>query len=251
MKISENKAVPIPENIYRESGNPVKISNTLPASQVINPSRDLTSLVRLLQSRIPLVNGPGRPIPQEALNSLHALLALLESIKPESESLDYMLFSRFLTGWKSSYGHKMEGPSRKALTDLEVYLRNSSGRAVFVSLSGGVENEKKHWRLSVEKKDSGRGRGPGFDEYESCRLDLSTNVLGDCSVLISQRSNDRSCLFSSTIDSGRTILKKSMSLFREQLERHGIDPPVLSVAVDPPGQKTASVSNGEGVDLWG
>jgi hypothetical protein len=251
MKISDNKAVPSSGNINRDKGKALHDRSPVSPPEFVKPSDDFSSILRAFKSRLPLVQGPGLTLPGKAVNSLLSFLTLLESIKPEPGNPDFLLASRFLSQWKKSYGEKLSGPAGKALAELEVFLRNSVTSETAVYLIGGPEREFGQWRLSVGDRERGEELACDGEEPVSCRLDLSTANLGDCSVVISEKKGKRFCQFSASIDSGRKILKKNMPRFKLQLEQQGVEPPGLSVLSSYRKSEPLVEIKKEGLDIWG
>ncbi|MBN2655596.1 MAG: hypothetical protein JXR86_00945 [Spirochaetales bacterium] len=211
------------------------------------PESDLKSLIGRLKSlRVP-AKGSGMPV-------LISLFSLLETAQPLPGSLDMKIAERFLSLWMEENLSGMPVQLKKGLEDLKAALKNLNWHDEPLYLISGrhVPGMDRSWQLTV--RPEGRDPGKNRDEEEtlSCRLDFSSSRLGEITVLLEDGPALRSCSFSSSDESVRKLLKKSSSLFRTQLEKHGMEVPRISIhsPLDP-GMREHTRKSRERVDLWG
>lgn len=214
------------------------------------PGRELQKLVQNLRPALSAMRIPESSELHRALPPLQEILSILQSDNGESPISDRQLLERFLTSWLDRYGVELPTQQRKELTELVNVFRNMNSDNSLYIISGPAGEQSGNWRLIVDPDFHDRSSGDD-DESVNCRLDLSTENLGDLSVNISRGKGEGLCLFASSRDSIRSLLRKSMALFRKQLNRHGMAIPLLKVGSPAVSQKPLKEKATGGVDLWG
>lgn len=190
------------------------------------------------------------------ITPLNEVLQLLGQTSLEPTDSDVLLIEKFIGSWLKKYGEFLPEKNRRDLRELHnlilsgrmEYSENDTDHPLFSFRADG-NGSFPHWKVSYRQRRIRDQQEE--DEKASCTLELSTANIGHIKVLLSKNGEKMICLFQSRDRKVRQLIRKSLPLFRKQLQIREIIIPDISVSRLSDREADKLSGRPEGVNLWG